>query len=275
MRITKAQEKLLDKFSCERLTLKEINRELIKSFESRRGELLVDYLNTLAWCEDLEEETAYYLVKSPDDELVMFFSLKCGVLFDPLDEEIIQQRVSRARELLAEIQSFKKDGVEREAAIQLLEQFRMGQDISIEQIRRIVDTGNHAKQVLKQLNYDKEHEGNKQIIRVGNTYPSIELVHFCTNDNFKAKWRSYGIHHPMGMVMFWKYVVPIIFDVRQLVGCQYVFLFAADASKDGTLINYYNVELKFEQPADVGTNKSRYDLCREFMCQEIKENENT
>ncbi len=36
MRITEAQEKLLENFSCERLTSKEINRELIKNIENRR-----------------------------------------------------------------------------------------------------------------------------------------------------------------------------------------------------------------------------------------------
>lgn len=270
MRITERQRNFLGKFTCERLTQTDINKELIKSIENKQGELLVEYLNTFAWNEDMDGEIAYYLVKSPNNEVVMFFSLKCGVLFDPLDEEIIQQRISRAQELLIEIQRIKKGGVDKETAMQILEQFRTGQEISIEQIQSIVDNGNAAKKVLKQINYDKEHEGNKQIIRVGNTYPSIELVHFCANDNFKEKWKLYGIQQPMGKVMFWKYIAPIIFDVQKIVGCQYIFLFAADTSEDGTLINYYNVELKFEQPKDVGTNKPRYDLCCEFMCQNIK-----
>lgn len=270
MRITEVQEKLLENFSCERLTAKEINRELIKNIENRRGDLLIEYLNTLAWNEDSEGEIAHYLVKSPEDEIVMFFSLKCGGLFDPLDEEVILQRVKYAQDLLTEIQKMKKGGVEREIALQILEQFRTGQDISIEQIQSIVDDGNKAKKVLRQLNYDKEHERNKKIIRVGNTYPSIELVHFCTNESYRDKWRTFGIHQPLGKVMFWKYIAPKVFEVQKIVGCQYLFLFAADASADGTLINYYNVELKFQQPNDVGTNKPRYDLCCEFMCQNIK-----
>ena len=27
------------------------------------------------------------------------------------------------------------------------------------------------------------------------TYLGIELVHFCTNDNAKAVWKSYGLGH--------------------------------------------------------------------------------
>lgn len=37
MRITEAQEKLLENFSCERLTSKEINRELIKEHRKQAG----------------------------------------------------------------------------------------------------------------------------------------------------------------------------------------------------------------------------------------------
>ena len=33
--------------------------------------------------------------------------------------------------------------------------------------------------------------------------------------------------------------------------------------------DYYDVSLKFERPADIGTSKPRYDLCCQFMCQEI------
>ena len=34
---------------------------------------------------------------------------------------------------------------------------------------------------------------------------------------------------------------------------------------------YYNVELKFEQPADIGANKPRYDFCCQFMCQKVND----
>lgn len=75
----------------------------------------------------------------------------------------------------------------------------------------------------------------------------------------------------MGEVMFWAYVVPIILGVQTYIGCQYVFLFAADMSENATLINYYNVALKFAQPVNIGTNKPRYDLCCQFMCQEVSD----
>ncbi len=162
-KITDGQKQIIGRFSCERLSDKQENRNLIKSFKSEKGRSLVSYLQHLAWDEDTE------------------------------------------------------------------------------------------------------------CIRVGHTYPGIEIVHFCSNDSMKEKWKSFNINHPMGEVMFWQYIAPIIYQVQEHIGCQYAYLFAADTSEDGNLINYYNVALKFEQPTEVGTNKPSYDLCCAFMCQEINE----
>lgn len=197
----------------------------------------------------------------------MFFSLKCGALFDPLDEKTIEERTHMAQELL---RILLEEGQEKESVAQILERIRSGRDISFDQIKCAIKANvKQGQKILKQINYDKTHEGNEQIVRVGHTYPAVDLVNFCSNDIAKDIWNECGIKHPMGEVMFWKYIVPIILQVQVHIGCQYLFLFAADMSEDATLINYYNVALKFRQPTDIGTNKPQYDLCCQFMCQEI------
>lgn len=65
-------------------------------------------------------------------------------------------------------------------------------------------------------------------------------------------------------------LVAQLHTIQKWVGCQYLFLFAADISQDETLINYYNVGLKFEKLLDLGTSKPQYDLCCQFMCQDIQ-----
>lgn len=271
MQITKEQLDILEQFSCERLSQRPEHKDLLKNFKNEKGSPLVNYLNERAWEEDENGITAYYLVKAPDNQVVMFFSLKCGALFDPLDEAEMKQSVVTAKELLQAIQNINKGGDEKLSAIQLLEQYRTGQDISLAEIQRVVKNGAKANRFLNLLNSDREREENQQIIRVGHTYPSIELVHFCTNDNAKAFWKECSLGHPMGEVLFWRYIAPIIYEIQNQIGCQYAFLFAADASEDGTLINYYNVSLKFEQPNNVGTSKPSYDFCCEFMCQKISD----
>lgn len=72
-KITEEQVKVIESFSFERLSGKKENRDLIKRFTSDKGSSLVEYLQRLAWNEDIECKTAYYLIKSPDDEIAMFF----------------------------------------------------------------------------------------------------------------------------------------------------------------------------------------------------------
>lgn len=268
-KITEDQLRRIKEFSCERLSCNPLNRDLIETFVSERGKGLVNYLKHFAWEKDIQGTTANYLIKSSGGQVVMFFSLKCGALFDPLDEKSIMKRTQNVQELL---RNLHEEGEKKETAIQILESIRSGQDVSLDCVKhRLKLDAKHCEETLKQLNYDKEHEGNEQIIRVGHTYPAVDLVNFCSNDTTRDIWKEYGIEHPMGEVMFWAYVVPIILGVQTYIGCQYVFLFAADMSENATLINYYNVALKFAQPMNIGTNKPRYDLCCQFMCQEVSD----
>ncbi len=96
-KITDEQKQILESFSCERLSHEQENKKLIKRFENVKGRSLVSYLKSLAWDEDVECKTAYYLIKSPDNEIALFFSLKCGALFDPLDEDLIKEKAERAQ----------------------------------------------------------------------------------------------------------------------------------------------------------------------------------
>ncbi len=75
----------------------------------------------------------------------------------------------------------------------------------------------------------------------------------------------------MGETLFWKFIAPKFFDVQAIVGCEYAFLFAADLSEEGSLVNYYEVSLKFQKRLDVGTNKPFYDFCCDFMCQDVND----
>ena len=52
------------------------------------------------------------------------------------------------------------------------------------------------------------------------------------------------------------------------IGCQYLFLFAADFSEDENLINYYRTNLKFIDSPDRNTTIPLYDEMCKFMFQE-------
>lgn len=273
MRITTEQKNLLDSFKCERLSANAVNEELIKSFTSKRGYSLVSYFKKFGLQEDIAGKTTYYVIKNTENEILMFFSLKCGALFDPLlDENEVKQDFQRLLILLQAIENANGDNEETEEAVAILTKYQVGDRISIEDFNSLViREASRKKDFLSQLFGDKKKEQNDKIFRVQCTHPGIELVHFCTNDNLKEKWKTYNLDHPMGETLYWKFIAPKFFDVQKIVGCEFAFLFAADLSEDGSLVNYYDVSLKFQKRQDVGTNKPFYDFCCEFMCQEVNE----
>lgn len=278
MRITEEQNAILDGLICERLRDNPNSSTLIKNFENERGTLIVDYLKQYGLKEDLEGSTAYCIVRNDNNDVLMFFSLKCGVLFDPLfDEAEIE---ASCEEYLLIIQALKnvEGNVETQnRALAKIKEISESKGVSMQTaLNLILRETKNKKKMLSTLNMEREAEENEKISRVSKTYPGVELVHFCTNDNAKNVWKSYGLGHSLGEVIFWNKIVPKFFEVQSIVGCEYAFLFAADLSQDRTLINYYDVSLKFESDVEVGTNKPFYDFTCAFMCQKLtdmKENQ--
>jgi len=271
MRITTEQEHILDELVCERLSDNAENVTLIQDFESERGALIVNYLKQYGLEEDSEGNTAFYIVKTKKNDLLMFFFLKCGELFDPLfDEEEVTENYEEYLLIEQALRNADIDEETQKKAIHKLKAISKAQGEPIHKVLNYVlrETQNKAK-MLKMLDSDKKTEKNENVSRVNKTYPGVELVHFCTNDNAKEAWAALGISRPMGEVIFWRKIVPKFFEVQKIVGCEYVFLFAADLSADRTLINYYNVSLKFEMDGEVGTNKPVYDFACAFMCQKL------
>ena len=263
MRITNEQDAILDELICERLRDNPNSSALIQDFENEKGTLIVDYLKQYGLKEDLEGTTAFYMVRNKNNDVLMFFSLKCGELFDPLfDEAEIEAGYEEHLLIIQALKNVESNEEAKNSAINKIKELSDAKGISMQTALNLILRETKTKQrMLTAL--------NKEISRVSKTYPGIELVHFCTNDNAKDIWKAYGLKHSLGEVIFWKKIVPKFFEVQKIVGCEYAFLFAADLSEDRTLINYYDVSLKFEIDVEVGTNKPFYDFTCAFMCQKL------
>lgn len=87
MQINKKQQNILDSLICERLSSSQTNLQLVDSFYNRRNGSLEITLKNEAYEEDEKNHLAYYLVKHPNGEILFYFSLKCGLLYDRLGEE--------------------------------------------------------------------------------------------------------------------------------------------------------------------------------------------
>jgi hypothetical protein len=272
MRITKEQQHIVDSLRCERLTSDLENKELVKGFENCTNPNLADYLKNEAWDEDLRGDVTYYLVKNQKGEALFYFSLKCGAMFEDFNEQRMEKEYRFWKELKGILEQ-SIDGDENFQKVRsIIENLYMGREVQDEVLRDVVKKlSAPVKQKMDMLLQDRAMDQNKNIVRVSATLAGVELVQFCANDKTKDYWRSLGIHQTLGRVVFWTKIVPLVMQVKSVAGCKYVFLFAADASEEGSLMTYYRDSLHFEEPENLGTNKPFYDLFCKFMCQETEQ----
>ena len=88
----------------------------------------------------------------------------------------------------------------------------------------------------------------------GDTFliPAIELTHFAVDERFKNPINDKSSVRT-GEFIFWNYIIPIVKDVANKVGCKALFIFAIDTPK---LVMYYMNVLKFKELPD--TNEKQF-----------------
>lgn len=265
MRITEAQKAILERLTCERLSANPNNMRLVDAFFNRRNPSLVQTLQNEAMEEDQEGKVAYYLIKDKDGNILFYFSIKSGTLYDShLDANVIK--------LINTLNAYIHDSLsdpdlsdkQKAELNRFQEKIRSHKGITRYDLDRL------PKKKTK-LFVDLEKELSKDVTHVGKTFSSLELVHFCANNECDDLWESLGLPHSIGVVVFWYFIVDILLKTRKLLGIQYLFLFAADLSENDSLIGYYRDRLDFMRDEERATVKPIYDLSCEFMYQECKD----
>lgn len=259
--ITEAQKKVLEGFTCERLTADKMNLYRIQSFTSARGEGLVDSLKRTGWTADTKGSVAYYVIKNERQQIVLFFSLKCGVLFDP--DHVVKFMETFKDTEIHQIWQAYLEGDESAARYMQKLRKRLGDTT----FRRLI----HDLKTYDWIKKDKRTEPNQKMIRVTEGHSAIELVEFCANDRTKHCWKQYGMTpNRMGEVLFWWFIVPKMLEISSLIGCEYAFLFAADETPDGFLVHYYEDAFHFRKMTNLGTVKPFYDMNCYFMGKRLR-----
>ena len=265
MRITEAQKAILERLTCERLSANPDNMRLVDAFFNRRNPSLVQTLQNEAMEEDQEGKVAYYLINDKDGNILFYFSIKSGTLYDShLDANVIK--------LINTLNAYIHDSLsdpdlsdkQKAELNRFQEKIRSHKGITRYDLDRL------PKKKTK-LFVDLEKELSKDVTHVGKTFSSLELVHFCANNECDDLWESLGLPHSIGVVVFWYFIVDILLKTRKLLGIQYLFLFAADLSENDSLIGYYRDRLDFMRDEERATVKPIYDLSCEFMYQECKD----
>lgn len=69
--------------------------------------------------------------------------------------------------------------------------------------------------------------------------------------------------------MFWHVIVGIVEKIRNLTGCEYLYLFAADATPDRHLVNHYKSMMGFREEMTMSALQPIYDFNCAFLCAAI------
>ena len=249
---------------CERLSSNPENRNVIKTLVSDRNPKLVEKIqNEVSWKEDEANITSYYLVKSNKGVVLAFFALRCGEIFKPVQEELIERAKQYIdnKAILEDTQIGYEE--KRKAADVIMLLVRQGWTDKI------------AKAFMRKAARraaDAKRDSNKHTHRVSEVLSAVELTLFCNNDatGVKEEWENMGLPQRRGASIFWHLIMPKIKYLTNIVGCEYLYLFEADDDSDGTLVNYYKDAFHFTSPVDMGSNKPSFDYGCFFLCQQVK-----
>lgn len=264
MKITESQLELLRSLKCERLSSNTANFSLINDFYNTRNNSLVDTLQGDAYDDDENNRIAYYIVKTVDDKILFFFSLKCGLLYDEFIEGDRLKEIKSFYDTILRMSLDEAQPVENKKAIaSILESVRSKKGIKKEDVARVLHLSVDSDEFSKIF--------GKNLKNVGRTFPGVEMVHFCANDAHREEWDEYDLPQNMGTTIFWYFIVPKILEMLKIVGCEYVFLFAADLTPYEELIRYYSDQLKFEKVDEHCVAIPMYDFTCQFMSQKTCE----
>ena len=208
---------------------------------------------------------ASFVVMSPTNIPLVFFSFRCGELFrEPQIERMIigHEAYIAFQKLMSN--SYNSDEEHQQA---------------LAAVKRAIDEGltpddwQNLYQKKESWNKDEKLEATKEITKVLESYPAVELKLFGINESAKEYWKSLNLPEDMkmGETLFWLKAVKIIEKITRYVGCQYVYLFAADKEAEGQLVQYYRVRLGFKSDSSLSANKPHFDWQCQFLFQSTDE----
>lgn len=254
MRITGDQCEILDSFIVKRINDNDEFLRIVDRFRNVRNENLVDYLKGDAFEDDRTGNVACYIVFDLNNEILCYFSIRCGTLYSEFKELELFQKHKRLKLELQEISEKIGDNSELKEIVSLKE-------------KEVAEYRKRIEDLLGRKDFPTPHK------RVEKSYPAIELSHFCVNQSYIEKWESlgFGAKNRMGATLFWHVIVKKIEEIRGIVGCEYLYLFAADSTPDRHLVGHYMNRMDFHNDSSMLTLQPIYDSKCEFLCNRIED----
>lgn len=243
------------------MTSNQKNKDVIREFYSQRNNnTLGEYLRNKAWDEDLDGETRIYLVKDSIGCVVLFFSLKCGLLFRKNQYDKLEEDERSFVDML--VKAKQEDDQE---TINNYYEYGSAEFSDIDRLFKIADKRIDSKNKTRELG------DGQYTLKVEECFSGIELRHFCKNEaySYPDEFKT-----PIGFGIFWEVIVREVLKITSKIGCKYLYLFAADKTENSDikkLVRYYKSALKFYEceEDDIIIIKPEYDDNCYGLIQEI------
>ena len=242
MTIEEQKRYLFERLKLESLRISEQNKKEILAFEQAKcGSILSDYLKNEAWKDDESGDTKVYLVKDiVENVIVSFFALNCGILYSDLEGISLKEEEKEPFERLVKafqmynirnLSDTQREQADKEYndALNALEEVVESPD-RFSYLNNQAESKAASKETERDLFVDteeKEHATN-----VHQTFPAIDIKFLCKNKHYIPK---INLDFRLGVYIFWELIVPHVLKTAELVGCKYIYLFAADET-DRTVI---------------------------------------
>lgn len=235
--IEEQKKYLSENLVVEKLRMYGSNQRDIKNFlQAVSGNTISEYLNNKAWNDDVNNDTKVFLVRDKTTrEIAYYYALSCGILYKELDNTI--KMSFRERECVGKLieairlQDDKRlNDAERDTAWELLSDAYGLFDTMSDTNRAsyLVAYAQEQAKIKEQKEEALKQVDEENVKNVQETYPAIDIKFLCKNANYKPK---ISIDFKFGVYVFWEIIVPHILKISELVGCKYVYLFAADNSE--------------------------------------------
>lgn len=281
MTIEEQKKYLFDRLELESLCFSEQNKADIIEFEqATSGSKIAEYLRNKAWEDDKERNTKVYLVRDKGTkEIVYYFAINCGILYSDIEEvDLRKEEKAPFERYIKAVRMAKRKGLsgsQQDAAnneyVEAMNDlyFVVGDSDRASYLFSRADDKAMTKEEESELFSDTEEA--EHTMNVQDTFPAIDIKFLCRNKKYVPKIQ---LDFRIGVYVFWEMIVPHLLKVAEMVGCKYIYLFAADNSDRNVnkikapimyapdfdpyddeiderekilrLVDYYQRELKFE-----------------------------
>lgn len=237
MTIEEQKKVLFEKLQMESLCISEDNKQAVKIFEQATcGNRIAEYLKKEAWDDDRERNTKVFLIRDKHtNEIVYYFAINCGILYNEIEKVLLRDEEREPFEKYAEaVQMTQRKGLSEKE----LEDANNQYIEAMNKLWEVVGDADRATYLYSRaedkamISEEKREifsgtEEERHTMHVQETFPAIDIKFLCRNRKYNP---GIKLDFKIGVYIFWEMIVPHLLKISNLVGCKYIYLFAADNS---------------------------------------------